>query len=120
MVLGMEFIDHIQPVIVPSNDTLVVRQGGDPCVVKVCRETQLGPNQLSKGQHRGERTIAVILVEEEPPTKDPTPDKHIHPKLIDILKEFEDVMPEDLPKELPLRREIDHKIELVDGAKPVA
>ena len=30
------------------------------------------------------------------------------------------MMPEDLPKELPPRRAIDHKIVLVDGAKPVA
>ena len=120
MVLGMEFIDHIQPVIVPSNYTLVIMQGGDPCVVKVCRETRLGPNQLSKGLHRGERTIAAILVEKEPPTEDPIPDKHIHQKLIDILKDFKDVMPEDLPKELPPRREIDHKIELVDRVKPIA
>lgn len=38
IVLRMDFIDHLKPVMVPSNDTMVIMQGGDPCIVKVCHE----------------------------------------------------------------------------------
>ena len=40
--------------------------------------------------------------------------------MVGILKEFKDIMPSVLPKELPPRRPIDHKIELMLGAKPPA
>lgn len=36
------------------------------------------------------------------------------------MKEFQDVMPLELPKWLPPKREVDHKIELVPGATPPA
>lgn len=35
-----------------------------------------------------------------------------------VLKEFSDVMPQELPKRLPLKREVDHHIKLEPGAKP--
>ena len=35
-----------------------------------------------------------------------------------LLEEFIDVMPPELPKTLPPRRAVDHKIKLVPGAKP--
>ena len=37
-----------------------------------------------------------------------------------VLDEFKEVMPPELPKKLPPRREEDHKIELESGAKPPA
>ena len=41
------------------------------------------------------------------------------PKCIeDVLKSYQDVMPEDLPNELSPRREMDHKIEVKPGTKP--
>ena len=36
----------------------------------------------------------------------------------DVLKRYQDVMPEDLPNELPPRREVDHKIEVKSGTEP--
>src|SRR3954470_21770057 len=38
-------------------------------------------------------------------------------KIQDLLKEYQDIFPDDLPG-LPPYRSIDHTIELVDGAKP--
>ena len=38
-------------------------------------------------------------------------------KVKKALDEFKDVMPPELPKKLPPRREEDHKIELESGAK---
>ena len=35
-----------------------------------------------------------------------------------ILKEFEDVFPDELPKGLPPSRNVDHKIELEPGISP--
>ncbi|KAL0434635.1 UNVERIFIED_CONTAM: Retrovirus-related Pol polyprotein from transposon.6 [Sesamum radiatum] len=37
-----------------------------------------------------------------------------------LLKEFEDVMPDELLRKLPSKRAVDHKIELVPGTKPPA
>lgn len=37
-----------------------------------------------------------------------------------VLEEFKDVMPPELPKKLPPRREVDHQIELEPNAKPPA
>ncbi|XP_020080336.1 uncharacterized protein LOC109704005 [Ananas comosus] len=37
-----------------------------------------------------------------------------------VLVDFQDVMPKELPKQLPPRREVDHAIELEPGAKPPA
>ncbi|KAL0345845.1 UNVERIFIED_CONTAM: Transposon Tf2-12 polyprotein [Sesamum radiatum] len=37
-----------------------------------------------------------------------------------LLKEFEDVMPDELSRKLPLKRAVDHEIELVPGTKPPA
>ena len=38
--------------------------------------------------------------------------------IIGLLEEFVDVMPPKLPKTLPPRHAVDHKIELVPGSKP--
>nr|XP_019070254.1 uncharacterized protein LOC109120695 [Solanum lycopersicum] len=43
------------------------------------------------------------------------------PRIIEtVLEENKDVMPEELPKTLPPRREVDHTIDLEAGAKPPA
>ncbi|XP_075084740.1 uncharacterized protein LOC142167997 [Nicotiana tabacum] len=42
------------------------------------------------------------------------------PCIKQVLENNKDVMPEELPKQLPPRREVDHQIELVPGAKPLA
>ena len=40
------------------------------------------------------------------------------PKCVeDMLKRYQDVIPEDLPNELPSRREMDHKIEVKSKTK---
>ncbi|GJU06550.1 hypothetical protein Tco_1122980 [Tanacetum coccineum] len=43
------------------------------------------------------------------------------PKAVEqVLEEFKDVMPKELPKRLPPMREVDHTIELETGSKPLA
>nr|GEZ92490.1 uncharacterized protein [Tanacetum cinerariifolium] len=49
------------------------------------------------------------------------PNKVEVPKVIErVLDEFKDVMPKELPKNLPPMREVDHTIELESGSKPPA
>ena len=41
------------------------------------------------------------------------------PKCVeDVLKRYQDVLPEDLPNKLPPRRKVDHKIEVKLGTEP--
>ena len=43
-----------------------------------------------------------------------------HEQLNSLLEEFKDVFPEALPRGLPLKREVDHRIDLIPGAQPVS
>lgn len=56
--------------------------------------------------------VASPLEEEDCPTPE------VPKEVADVLKEYQDVMPSELPKKLPPRREVDHQIELENGAKP--
>ena len=71
--------------------------------------------QLKKGLKRGQEIYLAALVEIHERHDAEVPDS-----VARILKEFRDIMPSELPKELPPRRPIDHKIELLSGAKPPA
>ncbi|XP_075082492.1 uncharacterized protein LOC142166855 [Nicotiana tabacum] len=62
----------------------------------------------------GEETYLTALVEVKSDVQIEVPDC-----VEDLLKEFKDVMPPELPRELPPRREIDHRIELIPGSLPL-
>ena len=74
----------------------------------------LSAMQLEKGLKKNEVTYMVALKEDP---IDPMGD-HMPIEVKKVLDEFKDVMPPELPKKLPPRREEDHKIELEPGAKP--
>ena len=44
----------------------------------------------------------------------------LHPEAQKLVKEFKGIFPEELPKVLPPKRSIDHRIDLVPGAQPVS
>jgi len=44
----------------------------------------------------------------------------LHKYIKQVLEEFSDVMPKELPDELPLRRQVDHVIEVMSGVAPPA
>ena len=71
--------------------------------------------QLKKGVKHGEQTFLVAVCAEERKVEAAVPST-----LAPLLEEFRGVMPPELPKRLPPRREVDHKIELTPGAKPLA
>ena len=71
--------------------------------------------QFSKGVRKEEPAFLAAMVGDEP-----TESKEIPPELGQVLTEFKDVMPAELPKILPPKREIDHKIDLVPNVEPPA
>ncbi len=66
----------------------------------------------------GMMCVMRVLDEFEPKeaTKLVTPFKCINR----VLEEFSDVMPEELPKDLPPRRRVDHVIKVIPGVAPPA
>ena len=80
------------------------------------QENQISAMQLSKGISKKQPTYLAALKEEVD-----APAMEDAPRSIErVLEEFKDVMPPELPKKLPPKREVDHKIELVPGATPPA
>lgn len=71
--------------------------------------------QLVKGIKKGELTFMATIasLEEEKGSQETLP-----PCIERLLEENKDVMPDELPKHLPLMHEVDHKIELEPRAKP--
>ena len=74
------------------------------------KEMLLSAMSIDKGLKKGEDTILAALVEVKPAVKMEVPDC-----VGELLKQYADVMPPELPMKLPLRRDIDHKIELLPG-----
>ncbi|XP_070029677.1 uncharacterized protein [Nicotiana sylvestris] len=70
-----------------------------------------------QGDQEGETTFVATIasLEEDEKFQETMP-----PCIEKLLKENKDVMPEELPKHLLPKQEVDHKIELEPGAKPPA
>ena len=98
----------------------MVLEEKQPCFMKALRTKDGGKGQpemlsaiqLKKRLKKGQETYVAALIEIKEGQSMEVPDL-----VIKILKEFRDVMPTELPKELPPRRLIDHKIELLPGTK---
>ncbi|CAN6566578.1 unnamed protein product [Malus baccata var. baccata] len=74
----------------------------------------IGLEFMDKSWKKGEATfLATLMLNEGEEKHGPLP-KQVE----DVLVEFTDVMPKELPKKFPPRREVDHAIELEPGAKP--
>ncbi|EOY14161.1 Uncharacterized protein TCM_033451 [Theobroma cacao] len=72
--------------------------------------------QLPKGVRKGEQTFATVLSLEDAPRS--VVEAPI--EVLEVLKEFRDVMPPQLPSRLSPTRKVDHHIDLVPGAQPPA
>ncbi|GMQ12089.1 hypothetical protein CsSME_00054546 [Camellia sinensis var. sinensis] len=119
IVLGMEFLRQFNVVPLPRYNSMCILEGG-PCMVStVARASSdkkvLSAMQVKKGFKKGEATYLAILQGEGGESK-MEPPKEIGK----VLEEYKDVMPPELPKRLPPRREVDHKIEMEPGAKAPA
>ena len=74
----------------------------------------LSAMQIVKGFKRGELTFLAALVGGVKGSSKAVP---LPPCIEQVLSDNKDVMPEELPQQLPPRREVDHRIELIPGAK---
>ncbi|XP_019238284.1 PREDICTED: uncharacterized protein LOC109218379 [Nicotiana attenuata] len=120
IVLGLDYWDEVMGIISPGFNQIYSWGPRGPCVVPTVRVPQavgqLSAMQIVKGFKRGEATFlaAVSEIEED------KVDEALLPCVQQVLEENKDVMPEELPKCLTPRREVDYQIELISGAKPPA
>ncbi|CAN6728768.1 unnamed protein product [Malus baccata var. baccata] len=120
VVIGLEFMDKVRAFPIPFyNIFCILDDGRQLCLVPLERQAKkctqhLSAIQFAKSWKKGEATfLATLMLNEGEEKHGPLP-KQVE----DVLVEFANVMPKELPKKLPPRREVDHAIELEPGAKP--
>ncbi|XP_070029788.1 uncharacterized protein [Nicotiana sylvestris] len=123
IILGQEFFRHCHTLIDPYLQRLLVIEREGACMVPTVTmpygqiQAQLSAMQVVKGIKMGELMfVATIASLEEYKNFQKT----MPPCIEKLLEENKYVMPEELPKHLPPRREVDHKNELEPGTKPPA
>ncbi|XP_057755441.1 uncharacterized protein LOC130974589 [Arachis stenosperma] len=119
IVIGLDLQRKANIIPIPYYDIVCVMEKGSPCMVptvsKVGGPPILSAMQLKKGFKKGEITYLALLQEELTLEREDVP-----LEIKEVLEENKDVMPSELPKQLPPRRKVDHKIELELGAKSLA
>jgi archaellum component FlaC len=120
-VLGLDFLRKVNAIPLPSFGSMCILEKGSSCMVPTVsmgtEARQLSAMQLAKGWKKGEPTfIAQLSVDSEVTTNEDV----LPTAMVKVLEDNSDVMPATLPRKLPPRREVDHRIELEPGAKPPA
>nr|XP_010320224.1 uncharacterized protein LOC104647157 [Solanum lycopersicum] len=123
VILGQEFFQHCHTMIDPYLQQLMVMEGEGSFMVPLVRVpkkdgySQLSTMQIVKGLKKGAPTFLATIASsgEDHGAMQPLP-----PIIESVLQENSDVIPKELPKTLPPRREVEHMIELEAGAKPPA
>ena len=120
VILGMEFLRSNKAVPMPHLNVVSFESESQPCMVtamtgKPC-ERLVSALQLKRGMKSGDETFLVTIRATDEVEKAADVPEALAP----VLKEFGDVMPAEMPKKLPPRREVDHQIELIPGARPPA
>ncbi|KAL0345664.1 UNVERIFIED_CONTAM: Retrovirus-related Pol polyprotein from transposon [Sesamum radiatum] len=119
LILRLDFLRDTRTAVLPHVDSLMM-MGAKPCVIPTLTrwtgERNLSAMQFEKGCKRSEPSYMCILCFDEiEEASGPIPSV-----IKKLLKEFEDVMSDELLRKLPPKRAVDHKIELVPGTKPPA
>ncbi|KAK9100739.1 hypothetical protein Scep_024169 [Stephania cephalantha] len=122
VILGNDFLHIGSIALMPFLRGLFVMNKSHPCFVPTANTiagkestklSHLSAIQVKDGLRKGEPTFLAALVETKVGTTVEVPDV-----VVEVLEDFNDVMPAELPKELPLQRVIDHEIELIPGSRP--
>ncbi|KAK3042696.1 hypothetical protein RJ639_000754 [Escallonia herrerae] len=119
LILGLEFLRDTKTTVMPCTNSLAML-GNKPCVIPTISPRagwrSISTLQLKRGLKRDETTfLAMLRWDEIEEVSGPLP-KEVKV----ILNDFEDVMPDELPKKLPPRRAIDHEIKLMPGTTCLA
>ena len=109
VVIGMDFLCQVKAVPIPFLRSVAITESK-------AKAPMISAMQLEKGLKKNEVTYLATLKEDPINSMGDL----IPMEVQKVLNEFKDVMPSELPKKLPPRREEDHKIELESGAKPPA
>uniref|UniRef100_A0A3Q7EYK3 Uncharacterized protein n=1 Tax=Solanum lycopersicum TaxID=4081 RepID=A0A3Q7EYK3_SOLLC len=121
IILGLDFWYEVNTSISPRHNQLHISDAGGSCIVPLIRIPQnwmnLSVMQNFKGFKRDEPSFLVALVGG---VENSFEEVVLPPCIEQVLCDNKDVMPKELPQRLPLRREVDHHIKLVPGAKPPA
>ncbi|KAL5775969.1 hypothetical protein ACOSP7_013526 [Xanthoceras sorbifolium] len=125
LILGIEFFVKAKVTLMPYLRGIFIGDEKTPCFVQTERSgardskkgkgVEISAKQLERGLKRGQTTYVAALVQIKPDVGVIVPDA-----VAEVLDDFANVMPAELPKELPPRRTSDHKIELEPGVKPPA
>ncbi|TXG67082.1 hypothetical protein EZV62_008357 [Acer yangbiense] len=122
IIKAIPFFDIVHAFSFPVGNSFNILDGSKTCMVPAECMAKMEYKTLSALQFkRGMKTDLSFLTtlrelnDGEVPfaPKDPMP-----AKVQTVLDEYKDVMPQELPKKLSPRREVDHQIELEPGAKP--
>jgi hypothetical protein len=124
IILGNALFVLAKAVPMPFLGGLLIMEEEQPCFVKAIKKEIgecskkngiISAMQLKDGLRRGEVTYLAALREvKEKDVMD------VPVKVAELLEEFKDVTPAELPKTLLPRRAVDHKIELLSGSTPPA
>ena len=122
-ILGIDFFQRAKVALLPHLNGLLIMDEKQPCFVaginkspnRPSGEKTLSALQLEKGLRKGEHTYVTAMIEIKLDKQVEVPDA-----IAPILSRFVDVMPPELPKKLPPRRQTDHRIELVLGSRTPA
>ena len=122
-ILHNDFFQRSKIALLPHLNGLLIMDEKQPCFVvgiskppkRPSGEKTLSALQLEKGLRKGEHTYVAAMIEIKP-------DKQVEAldAIAPILSRFANVMPPELPKKLPLRRQADQQIELVPGSRAPA
>ena len=124
IILGIDFLRKFQFVLFPHLDGVTVMNGSNAgClkgvhlfgnINKVAKKKYKGmllsSMSIDKELKKSDDTILAALVEVKPYVKMEVPDC-----VAELLKQYADIMPPELLKKSPPRKDIDHKIELLPG-----
>ena len=122
-ILGNDFFQRAKVALLSHLNGLLIMDEKQPSFVagiskppkRPSGEKTLSALQLEKGLRKGEYTYVAAMIEIKPDKQVEVPDA-----VAPILRRFADVMPPELLKKLPPRRQTDHQIELVPGSRPPA
>ena len=117
VVLGLTFLEAYNEVFKGKKRKLVVQSDGKEFVLPLTKSSRAFGGRLNIILAREFNEKCYMLVMRAGKAGNGVTEKvELVPKCIeDVLKRYQDVMPEDLSNELLPRREVDHKIEVKLG-----